>query len=274
MEGADAWPVTGRPRIQGGVRTGMDIATIIGIVAAFALILGSMTMGGSLSAFFNIPGLLIVVGGTFAAVFVNQRLTHVLGAFKVMLQAFFDRTTNMEDQIPIIIGLAQKARKEGLVALEGENIEDEFLARGVRLGVDGLSPEMIKATLMSELAAVKRRHERGQKIFKFMESTAPAMGMIGTLIGLVQMLQTLSDPSAIGPAMAVALLTTLYGAILAFVIFGPIAAKLEGRTADEVAAKRLAITGVESILKGDNTMLIQSKLEAFLSPLEREKSSH
>jgi len=187
-----------------------------------------------------------------------------------MMQAFFDKSVVMEDQIPVIIGLAQKARKEGLVALEGENIEDEFLARGVRLGVDGLSPDMIKATLTSELAALKRRHERGQQMFKFMESTAPAMGMIGTLIGLVQMLQTLSDPSAIGPAMAVALLTTLYGAILAFVIFGPIATKLAARTNDEVAAKSLAITGVESILKGDNSMVIQSKLDAYLSPAERE----
>ncbi|NNL67371.1 MAG: motility protein A [Myxococcales bacterium] len=249
----------------------MDLATIIGLATAFALIIGSMLLGGSLSAFFNVPGLLIVVGGTFAAAFVNQRMSHVLGAFKVMMQAFFDKSVVMEDQIPVIIGLAQKARKEGLVALEGENIEDEFLARGVRLGVDGLSPDMIKATLTSELAALKRRHERGQQMFKFMESTAPAMGMIGTLIGLVQMLQTLSDPSAIGPAMAGALLNTLYGAILAFVIFGPIATKLEARTNDEVAAKRLAITGVESILKGDNTMLIQSKLEAYLSPDERGK---
>ncbi len=251
----------------------MDLATIIGLITAFALIIGSMLLGGSLSAFANAPGLLIVVGGTFAAAFINQRMTHVLGAFKVMLQAFFDKTTPLDEQIPIIIGLAQKARKEGLVALEGEEISDEFLARGVRLGVDGLSPEMIRATLTSELAAVKRRHERGQKLFKFMEATAPAMGMIGTLIGLVQMLQTLSDPSAIGPAMAVALLTTLYGAILAFVIFGPIASKLEGRTNDEVAAKSLAIAGVESILKGDNTMLIQSKLEAYLSPIEREKNA-
>jgi chemotaxis protein MotA len=271
MVGADAWPETGQAHARVG-RTRMDIATIIGIVAAFGLILGSMSLGGSIGAFVNAPGLLIVIGGTFAALFINQRMTHVLGAFKVMAQAFFDRTVRMEEQIPVIIGLAQKARKEGLVALEGEDIGDEFLARGVRLGVDGLSPEMIRTTLMSELAALKRRHERGHKIFKFLEATAPAMGMIGTLIGLVQMLQTLSDPSAIGPAMAVALLTTMYGAILAFIVFGPIAAKLEGRTADEVAAKKLAIAGVESILKGDNTMLIQSKLEAFLSPVEREQA--
>ncbi len=251
----------------------MDLATIIGLVVGFGLIIGSMMLGGSLMAFVNAPGLLIVLGGTLAATFVNQRMVHVLGAFKVLMQAFFDKTRNLEEQIPIIIALAQKARKEGLVALEGEQIDDEFLARGVRLGVDGLSPDMIKTTLMSELAALRRRHERGQQIFQFMESTAPAMGMIGTLIGLVQMLQTLDDPAAIGPSMAVALLTTMYGAILAFLIFGPVAAKLESRTKDEVSARQLAITGVESILKGDNTMLIQSKLEAFLSPAERERAS-
>jgi chemotaxis protein MotA len=250
----------------------MDIATIIGLVLGFGLIIGSMAMGGSLMSFVNGPGLLIVVGGTFSAAFINQRLSQVVGAFRVALQAFVDRSRPLEDEIPVIIALAQKARKEGLVALEGENIEDEFLARGVRLGVDGLSPDMIKATLLAELASLRRRHERGQQTFRFMEGTAPAMGMVGTLIGLVQMLQTLDDPSAIGPAMAVALLTTLYGAVMAFLLFGPLAAKLESRTKEETAAKKLAITGVESILKGDNTMLIQSKLEAFLSPLERRKA--
>jgi chemotaxis protein MotA len=156
------------------------------------------------------------------------------------------------------------------VALEGEQIDDPFMARGVRLGVDGLSPELISETLKSELASIKQRHERGQQIFKFMSSTAPSMGLVGTIIGLVQMLKSLDDPDKIGPSMAVALLTTLYGALLAFLVFGPIAAKLATRTAEEVAVKKLAIAGVESILKGDNSMVIQSKLEAYLSPDERE----
>ena len=124
-------------------------------------------------------------------------------------------------------------------------------------------------TLKGELSAMKERHERSQQIFKFMSATAPSMGLIGTIIGLVQMLQNLDDPDSIGPAMAVALLTTLYGAILAFVVYGPIGEKLANRTAEEVATKKLAIAGVESILKGDNSMVIQSKLESFLSPEER-----
>jgi chemotaxis protein MotA len=129
---------------------------------------------------------------------------------------------------------------------------------------------LIAETLKGELSAMKERHERAQQVFKFMSTTAPSMGLIGTIIGLVQMLQNLDDPDSIGPAMAVALLTTLYGAILAFVVYGPIGSKLANRTAEEVAVKRLAIAGVESILKGDNSMVIQSKLESFLSPEERE----
>jgi chemotaxis protein MotA len=133
-----------------------------------------------------------------------------------------------------------------------------------------LSPDVIKEALIGELSAMKERHDRGQKLFKFMAGTAPAMGLIGTIVGLVQMLQNLADPDAIGPAMAIALLTTLYGALIAFLICGPIAEKLVNRTGEEVTVKKMAIIGVDSILKGDNAMVIESKLAAFLSPKERE----
>ncbi len=248
----------------------MDIATLIGLVGAFGIIIAAMVMGGSVTAFLNAPSMLIVFAGTIAVAMVNQKLGAVMGAFKSVMNAFFDKGRPPEELIPVIIGLAQKARKEGLVALEGEEIPDAFMARGVRLGVDGLSPEIVTATLKSELASLKKRHQVGQKVFRFMGATAPSMGMIGTLVGLVQMLRTLDDPSAIGPAMAVALLTTLYGAILAFVVFNPLADKLENRTAEEVVVKSLTIEGIGSILQGDNTMVIQSKLEAFLAPKVRE----
>ena len=249
----------------------MDIATILGFVLGFALIYVSIVMGAPFSSFVNAPGLTVVVGGTFASVLVMQKMKYVLSAMGVAKNAFFDKSAPIEDLLPTIIDLAAKARKEGLVALEGEQIDDPFMARGVKLGVDGLSPEVINATLTAELASLKVRHERGQKIFRFMNGSAPAFGMIGTLIGLVQMLQALDDPAAIGPGMAVALLTTLYGAVLAFLIFGPIADKLEARTVEEVSVKELAIVGVDSILRGDNSMVIQSKLEAYLSPVERAK---
>jgi len=251
----------------------MDLGTIVGLVLGFGLILGAMMLGGGVMPFVDAQSALIVIGGTFAATMINQRLPYVVSGLKCAMQAFFDKSSPKAELVPLIIDLAAKARKEGLVALEGEQIDDPFMARGVRLGVDGLSPELIKETLAGELSSMKARHERGQQIFKFMSTTAPSMGLIGTIVGLVQMLQSLDDPDSIGPAMAVALLTTLYGAILAFVVYGPIGEKLANRTADEVAVKKLTIAGVESILKGDNSMVIQSKLESFLSPEEREALS-
>ena len=251
----------------------MDLGTILGLVIGFGLIIGAMMLGGGVMPFVDAQSAMIVIGGTFAATLINQKIPYVIGGLKAAVQAFLDKSSPKAEMVPLIIDLAGKARKEGLVALEGEQIDDPFMARGVRLGVDGLSPELIAETLKGELAAMKERHERAQKVFKFMSSTAPSMGLIGTIIGLVQMLQSLDDPDSIGPAMAVALLTTLYGAILAFVVYGPIGEKLANRTAEEVAVKKLAIAGVESILKGDNSMVIQSKLESFLSPEEREALS-
>lgn len=250
----------------------MDLATLIGLLAAFGVIVGAMAFGGSPGAFVNVPSLLIVFVGTFAVTLVHQKLGNVMTALKSAANVFFDRSQATDEMIPLIVNLAKKARKEGLVSLEGENIPDEFLARGIKLGVDGLSPELVHVTLRSELASIRRRHELGQKVFRFMGATAPAMGMIGTLVGLVSMLRTLDDPSSIGPSMAVALLTTLYGAVLAFVVFNPIADKLENRTLAEIEAKNLAVAAIGAILEGDNSLVIQAKLEALLSPKGRAKS--
>jgi chemotaxis protein MotA len=249
----------------------MDLGTLLGIALGFGLLLASIRAGSPLSAFFDAPSLAIVLGGTLAATLIMQRASHVRGAFAVARNAFLDRTPPIERLVPSILRLASRARKEGLMALESERIEDPFLARGVRLGVDGLSPELIHAALSSELAALRQRHDRGQKIFRFLSTTAPALGMVGTLIGLVQMLRNLDDPAAIGPGMAVALLTTFYGAVLSFLVFGPIAEKLAARSHEEVHRKQLAIAGVDSILRGESTLVIQSRLEAYLSPQERER---
>jgi chemotaxis protein MotA len=248
----------------------MDIATLIGLLLSFTAIALSMLLGGGLASFLDLPSLVLVLGATIGVTLVNQRLVYVIGAFRVMTNAFLDRSPDPRELVPLIIRLAAKARREGVVSLEEESVDDPFVARGIRLGADGLSPELVKATLTAELISLRDRHERGQRIFRFMGATAPAMGMVGTLVGLVRMLETLDDPAKIGPAMAIALLTTLYGAVLAFVIFNPIAEKLANRTVEEVAAKTLAIAGIESILRGDNTLVIQSRLDAYLAPGQRE----
>ncbi|MCA9555182.1 MAG: MotA/TolQ/ExbB proton channel family protein [Myxococcales bacterium] len=247
----------------------MDIATLIGGVAGFALVVGSILISGSLTAFIDVPSILIVFGGTIAAGMMGERIEHVINSIKVALNALFIRSPAVENTIEIIVDLATVVRKEGLLALENRTIDDAFLARGVRFAVDGMPSEEVQAVLRGELASMRQRHKRGQKLFKFLAATAPSMGMIGTLIGLVQMLQTLDDPAKIGPAMAVALLTTFYGAILAFMIFGPLTNKLELRSTEEGTNMEVVITGIESIVRGENARVVQEKLEGFLAPANR-----
>lgn len=249
----------------------MDLATVIGFVLGIGLVLWSIVSNSPLSSFINGPGLAIVLGGTIAATFICEGMGQVIGSIKVGLKTLLNKSPRVEDTIKTITELANVVRREGLLALENQKIENEFLAKGVRLAVDGVAPEDIQATLKNELVALKQRHKRGQKLFKFMAATAPSMGMVGTLIGLVQMLQALDDPAAIGPAMAVALLTTFYGAFLAFLIFGPMATKLEHRTSEETANMIIVLDGVESLMKGENARLVQEKLEGHLAPKQRSK---
>jgi chemotaxis protein MotA len=249
----------------------LDLATIVGIVLGFGLIVLSILLDGDLMSFVNIPSVMIVVGGTLAATLIHQKMTHVIGAIGVAMNAFFDRLPPPEQLVETIHELAMTARKEGVLGLEHVEVKDRLLARGVVMAIDGMDKEFIAATMQRELAATRARHARGQAIFRFMAATAPAMGMIGTLIGLVNMLKNMSDPAAIGPAMAVALLTTFYGAVLAFLVFGPIADKLEARTKQEMLHGNLAISGIESVANGDNKTLTQTKLDALLSPRERER---
>ncbi|MEM1022441.1 MAG: MotA/TolQ/ExbB proton channel family protein [Myxococcota bacterium] len=244
----------------------MDISTVIGLIAGIGLILAAIMMDASIMTFVNAPGLMVVVGGTVAAVMIGETLPNLIGAFKVGLKAVINKAPAPLATIDVVGQLATAARKDGILALESIEIEDDFLAKGVRMAVDGIAPEEIKAGLAGEVTAMRQRHKRGQKLFRGIAATAPSMGMIGTLIGLVQMLQQLDDPSAIGPAMAIALLTTLYGAIIAFLMAGPVADKLEHRTSEEMLNMQIILEGVEGILKGENPRLIQEKLEGFLAP--------
>jgi len=247
----------------------MDIGTVIGIVLGFGLIVGSILIGGSITAFIDMPSILIVFGGVIATTLIGEKLPNVLNGIKVVKNAFKVPAGDAVATIEAIVKLSNIARREGVLALENQQVDDIFLAKGVRMAVDGLPQEEIRETLTAELVAMKRRHTRGQKLFKFMGTMAPAMGMIGTLIGLVQMLQALDDPSSIGPAMAVALLTTMYGAVLANIVFIPIAEKLDRYGGEEAANMTVVIEGVDSIVKGHNAMIIKEKLQARLAPNER-----
>ena len=248
----------------------MDIGTIIGIVAGLGLILASIMMGSGLGAFIDVPSVLIVIGGSVAAMLIAFPLAQVIGSIKIAMKAFFSSKTSPEEIIEQVVNLAVKARKESIIALEKEEIDDPFLAKGIRLVVDGTAPSLVQAILKTEIGFMKQRHLSGQKVFKTLGALTPAFGMIGTLIGLVQMLQNLSDPGSIGPSMAVALLTTFYGAVLANLIAIPIAEKLGGKSAEEVLMMEVVIQGVLSILEGDNPIIVRSKLEAFLSPNLRQ----
>jgi len=248
----------------------MDIATVIGIVLAFGLILASIIMGTGLGAFIDIPSIIIVIGGTIASLLIAFPLPTVIGAIKVFLKSILGAPPNPQELIEQIVELAVKARKESILALENVQIENQFLAKGIRLVVDGTAPNLVKDILDTEIKFMKQRHQSGQVIFGTVAAMAPAFGMIGTLIGLVQMLQNLSDPSAIGPSMAVALLTTFYGALLANIFGVPIKTKLEQKSQEEAIVMEIIKQGVISIMEGDNPMIVRNKLEAFLAPAMRK----
>jgi chemotaxis protein MotA len=247
----------------------MDIATLIGSVLGLGMLLAATASSGSLRAFVDGPSLMIVLGGTLAATFMIESMKNVVGALNVARNALFHRSSDCVETVQRILELSQVARHKGVLALADAEIDDPFLAKGVRMAVSGLDREELRDTLNAELVSMKQRHLRGQRMFKFMGTTAPAMGMIGTLIGLVQMLQTLNDPSKIGPAMAVALLTTLYGAVTAFLVCNPIAAKLERRSAEETAHMSVVMEGVDAIVRGHHSDVVQDKLQARLAPKDR-----
>jgi chemotaxis protein MotA len=251
----------------------MDIATILGILSATGLVLGAIFMGSGLNVFINIPSLCIVVGGTIGVTLVAYPLKDFLSVFKVAQKAIFTKNISTTELISKFTDFANKTRKEGILALESEikELSDEFFKKGVQLSIDGLEPQQIQNILDTEIEFVRDRHKLGADIFTSMGTFAPAMGMIGTLIGLVQMLQSMEDPSTIGPAMAVALLTTFYGSLMANICCMPIAGKLKTRSKEEMLTKEMTIQGIISLSNGDNPRILEQKLLAFL-PTVKEKS--
>jgi chemotaxis protein MotA len=251
----------------------MDIATIVGFIAGISLVLISIMMGGSIAIFINVPSMILVLGGTIASTLINFPLGDVLGVFNTAKNSFIQRLSPPESLIEKLVEFATVARREGILALESHAAEanDSFLQKSVQLAIDGTAPELIKDILTTEIAFTEDRHAMGQSVVSAMALYAPAFGMIGTLVGLVQMLTSMDDPSQIGVGMAVALLTTLYGALLANVILLPLVGKLKVRTATELLQKEIIIEGILSIQSGDNPRIVEQKLKAFVSPLVRDK---
>jgi chemotaxis protein MotA len=247
----------------------LDLGTIVGLIGAIAMVVMAMLLGGSIVTFINAPSILIVVVGTHFVVLMTYSLADFLSAAKAGMKVLTYKGVDNEELITQIVELADMARKSGLLALEGATIDQDFLKKGIGLLVDGHDGEIVRGILEKDASMASTRHKHAATIFKTMADVAPAMGMIGTLIGLVAMLSNMSDPKSIGPAMAVALLTTLYGAIMANMVGIPIAAKLGFRDDEEKLSKGLMIDGLLGIQAGQNPRVIEQVLHGYLQEGKR-----
>ena len=251
----------------------MDLATLLGMLGAIGIVLAAMLFGGSALVFVNIPSMLIVLGGTFMVVMIKFSMSQFFGAFKVAIRAFVFKLESPQELIETIVKLSNIARKEGMLALENEEIDNEFLNEGIKMLIDGNKHDVISKVMNQDLQQTVGHHKWGAKVFTATGDVAPAMGMIGTLIGLVQMLSAMDDPKSIGPAMAVALLTTLYGAMLANMVALPLADKLTLRKSEEGRMKSMCIDGVLAIQEGQNPRIIESMLKTYLDPKKRGEAT-
>ncbi len=252
----------------------MDIATIIGLLAGFGLIASAIIMGGGVegfNSFIDAPSLMITVGGSIAALFINYPMKTVFSTVSVVKKCFLSKVPNAADVIRQFKELATIVRKDGMLALEQElaKLDDEFMKRGLEQVISGANEATLKNVLETELSAIETRHATGKQIIDSTGAAAPAFGMIGTLVGLVQMLQSLDDPSQIGGGMAVALLTTLYGAIIANVACIPLAGKLESRSKEETLIRELMVTGLVGLAEGLAPRALEDNLSAYLPPAIR-----
>jgi len=247
----------------------VDLATLIGMLGAIGFVVMAMVMGGDISMFMNVPSILIVFGGTLFVVLSQYTLGQFFGAGKIGGKAFMFKIESPDDLIQKIVEMADAARKGGFLALEEAEIENAFMQKGVDMLVDGHDVDVVRDTLAKDIAMTTERHEFGATIYKGMGDVAPAMGMIGTLIGLVAMLSNMDDPKAIGPAMAVALLTTLYGAFFANVICLPMSVKLLNRANEEKLNQSLVLDGIIGIADGQNPRVIEGILKSYLAANKR-----
>ena len=244
----------------------MDIASLIGLVGTLGMIAGAMVSSGGIGPFIDTPSMLIVIGGTFFAVMYRSTLPMFLASFGALAKVFLPGAKKHDELITRLTELAGIARKDGMMALEGQEVPDKFFENGLQMLVDGADETKLTEQLNREVKGMIRRHDNMKSVFQAWVDLAPAMGMIGTLIGLVAMLGNMADPKAIGPAMAVALLTTLYGAMIANCIFMPIVTKLENYSADEALYREMVVMGLKYISRGESPRNITDQLIANLPP--------
>lgn len=252
----------------------MDLASVLGLGLCFGMFLFGVISGagvGGLSSFVDVPSMIITFGGAFFAVLTCNTMGDFTNGLKSFMLVFKSPAFDIPQIIQKIIDLSNVARKEGLLSLEeaAGDLEDEFLKKGILLIVDGTDPELVRAIMETELISLEDRHKKNIGFWESIASMGPAWGMIGTLIGLILMLKDMSDPSSIGPSMAVALITTLYGSMLANWIATPVSCKLKVNNAMELQVKEIEIEGLLSIQAGENPRVIEEKLKSFLAPKER-----
>ena len=249
----------------------MDIAALLGFIGAVGMIVAAMIAGGGVAPFVDNQSILIVFGGTFFAVMYTVPMPTFLAHFKAMGKCFKPGLPKLDETVERMVELAGMARKDGMMALEGQPVPDRFFEKGMQMLVDGADEQKLIKQMNSEIASMKSRHAATGGCVNSWVDIAPAMGMIGTLIGLVLMLGNMADPKAIGPAMAVALLTTMYGAIIANIIFMPMLVKLEGYTAYEVIYRGLVVLGLRNIARGESPRNIQDQMVSALPPKMQAK---
>ena len=247
----------------------VDLATLIGLLGSFAFVVMAMLMGGTIDMFIDVTSILIVFGGTFFVVMMNYNLGQFLGAVKIAIKAFMFKIDSVDDLIGKSVEMADAARKGGFLALEEAEISNPFMQKGVDMLVDGHDADVVRATMENDIRLTAERHDAGADIFKQIGDVGPAMGMIGTLVGLVAMLSNMDDPKSIGPAMAVALLTTLYGAMLANMFALPICGKLKLRATEERLNRQLILDAILGIQDGQNPRVIEGVLRNYIPESKR-----
>jgi chemotaxis protein MotA len=255
----------------------MNIGMLIGLVGGTTvLILGILVAGGSLILFWDVPSIMVTVGGGWCALMVAYPISALAKMPVYFRKALFPERFDVPELILTMVSLSEKSRKEGLLALEDDiaDIDDPFMKKAIQLIVDGTDPELIRSIVENDIDQMASRHDSNKKIFDDFAGLAPSFGMIGTLMGLVLMLVNLDDKSMVGPYLAVAIITTFYGAVLAYLIFTPVSANLDSLTGDEVNYKSVILMGVLSIQAGDNPRILKEKLVSFLAPQDRVDLMH